>query len=262
MSQSGWIRSLAAAAAVAVVCAGCDSVPDAGPFDGVPPQINSFTFAPNNIDISALPPEQRTDSTALIPLSIRVTASDPDGTVGAVVYVLDGLSAEDPPVLEGLLRQSGGEFTLDTTLVLSFGAIGNYPLLVFAVDTDAQMSNRARGVLKFNSSAPIGGPPVIEDVEADPEIVRPPTTFRLIATVSDPDGLENILKVSGTAPNGSEFQMFDDGVSFGDDVADDGRFTAQFDVPAANPGTQVFRIQAVDRSGLTSDVFEKEVTIE
>ncbi len=261
MSESGWIRTIAALAAIGALCIGCDSVPGTDPSDAVPPRITSFSFTPNDVDISALPPEQRTDSTALIPLSIQVTATDADGTVGAVVFILEGLAPEDPPVLEGLLRPVGAEHRLDTTLVLSFGAVGNYPLLVFAVDTDAHMSNRARGVLRFNSSVPIGGPPVIEDVEADPEIVRPPTTFRLIATVSDPDGLENILKVSGTAPNGLEFQMLDDG-AVGDDVAGDGRFTAQFDVPAANPGTQLFRIQAFDRSGLASAVFEKEVTIE
>ena len=84
----------------------------------------------------------------------------------------------------------------------------------------------------------------------------------LIAAVTDPDGLGNISQVVVRTPNGQEWPMFDDGRSLGDEMAGDGRFTASFEVPQATPGTQTFRFQAFDRTGLASPVVEKAVTIE
>jgi hypothetical protein len=84
----------------------------------------------------------------------------------------------------------------------------------------------------------------------------------LIAVVSDPDGLGNIQDVFVTTPNGNSLKMFDDGESLGDDVANDGRYTASFDVPTATPGTFTFSFKAVDRSGLESEVVIKEIIVQ
>lgn len=251
----------AVVAAALTVAAGCDSAPGVSEVDGVPPVISDFSFSPAFVDFATLPPEQRVDSLARVPFSAQASVRDEDGDLVAVRYVVQPLVQGDPPVLEGDMAGAGIVFSGEGTLEVPLGTIANFSVLVFAVDEGGHRSNQARGIVRFTSSEG-GGPPVIEDVASDPEIVRPPTTFRLIATVSDPDGYANILRVTGSAPNGNEFSMLDDGVSFGDDVAGDGLFTARFDVPAAAPGTQIFRIQAFDRSGLSSEVFEKAVTIE
>jgi hypothetical protein len=79
--------------------------------------------------------------------------------------------------------------------------------------------------------------------------------------VSDPDGLNNLLSVVVRTPNGSELEMFDDGASLGDEVAGDGRYTATFDVPQAEPGTFTFEFQAFDRFGLSSEIVTRDVTV-
>lgn len=262
MNRQGriWIATCLVAA-VAVGLTGCDSAPGPDGPEGTPPVISGFSHSPDFVDLATLPPEQLTDTTIVVPFSVGVTATDADGDLASVVFVVQSLLSGEQPVLVGLLTGSGATYSGGGTLVVPAGTIANYSVLVYASDEEGLISNRARGLVRFTSSE-AGGPPVVESVITDPEVIRPPITFRLIATVSDPDGLANILRVQGTAPNGSEFSLLDDGESFGDDVAGDGRFTARFDVPSASPGTQVFRIQAFDRGGLASEVFEKEVTIE
>ncbi len=264
VNHSGRIRVAAAIAGLSfLVLSGCDSAPGAGVSGGIPPSVRELSFTPSFVDVSALPPQQRTESSAQIPFSARVTVQDGDALVSEVTIVVKSLFAGEEPVFVGPMTARDGLFVANTTLSLRFA----------------------------------GEPPVVEAVEADPEVVQPPTTFRLIATVTDADGLDDILRVEGTTPNGSGFILFDDGASSGDEVAADGRFTATFDVPAASPGVQIFRIQAFDRvrfgnypvavfavdqegrlsnqthgtlrfgsseptAGNASNVFEKEVTVQ
>jgi len=271
-SRQTWTATIGVAV-IAVWSSGCDSTPGVpGPF-GAPPVISDFSFSPAYVDVATLPPEQRTDSMAIVPLSVEVTARDEDGDLAAVEFLVQSLVAGQPPLLAGVMSGAGTSFSAEATIEVPLGAIANYSILVYAVDDRGQISNRGRGLIRFTSSA-VGGAPVIESVEVDPAVVRPGasgTTFRLIAEVSDPDGLANVLRVEGTAPNGSRFDLLDDGVSFGDETAGDGRYTARFDVPPScdlspppcvSPGKQVFLLQAFDRSGLSSEVFVQEVTIE
>ncbi len=267
-----WAAVVVAAGTV-LVFSSCDSVPGVPGGEGTPPLLSDVEFTPAFVDIASIPAEQRTDTTLIVPFSVQATATDFDGDLLSVAFVVQDLVAGNTPILQGAMTGTGTAFSGGGDIVVPVGTIANYSVLVYAVDEQGHVSNRARGQVRFVSSD-AGGPPVIEDVESDPPIVRPGatgTTFRLIAVVSDPDGLANVLRVEGTAPNGSKFDLRDDGESFGDDVAGDGRFTTRFDVPPScdlspppcvSPSTQVFRIQAFDRSGLTSEVFEKEVTIE
>ena len=252
---------------------GCDSAPGVDGPEGSPPEVSGLSFTPTFVDLATLPPEQQTDTTAVVPFSVHVGATDPDGDLRSVYYVVQSLVAGEPPILQGEMTEGDFSYLAEAVLVVPKGAIANYSVLVYAVDEAGQISNRGRGLVRVISSE-VGGPPVVESVEVDPPVVRPGatgTTFRLIASVSDPDGLANVLRVEGTAPNGSSFSLLDDGVSFGDETAGDGLFTVRFDVPPScdvapqpcvSPSTQTFRIQAFDRSGLASEVFEQEVTIE
>ncbi len=253
--------TLAGSLAALVLLAACDTAPGPAAPDGRAPIVTNFSFSPESVVFERLPPEQQGNGEARIPFQIEVDARDPDGRVAEVRYVVQSpVGGGTAPVAEGALQpQSGDRFVLNTTLVLPSGEIGNYTVLVFAIDESNRMSGEARGQLTFFSG---GEPPVIELVEAVPEVFQPPGTLTLIVTVSDPDGLTNINRVLGTAPNGNEFELLDDGQSFGDAVAGDGRYTASFEVPSATPGVQTFSFQAFDRAGLASNVVTKDVTIQ
>ncbi len=244
---------------------GCDSVPSVDSGDGQPANIASFSFSPAVIDLSTIPPEQQSETTASVPFSVEALVAVGDATVQSVQYIVQGLEIGDEPIAVGELLQSGALYRADFDLTLDKGAIGNYSLLLFAVDAAGRISNRARGTVSFISTT--GSPPVVVDVQVDPDTVAAGATFRLIAEVTDPDGLSNVLRVEATGPNQTPFAMEDDGSEggslSGDDVADDGLYTVTFQVPDGTPaGTVTFEIQAFDRSGLASNVVEKEVTIE
>lgn len=239
---------------------GCDATP--GPVDpeGQAPSLSNLSFSPSNVILGQIPPEQIEGDLVRVPVSFRVEVADPDGDVDRVAYAIQSPIASRSTLASGTLDGAGnGVYRGNVDVRLPKGEVGTYTLLLYAVDQEGRLSNQVRGSMRFFAE---GSPPVIEQVEAFPEVVRPPTTFRLVATVSDPDGLGNISRVVGTTPNGSTFDMLDDGVNFGDEVAGDGRFTAQFDVPAATPGVQTFTFQAFDRTGLASNVVEKQITIE
>lgn len=249
---------------IAVVL-GCDSVPSGDFRDGQPANISSFTFSPAVIDLSTLPAEQVTETTASVPFVVEARVTVGDASLESVQYIIQGLEIGDDPVVTGELLQAGTMYRSEFELTLEKGAIGNYSLLLFAVDEAGRISNRARGTISFVSTS--GSPPVVVDVQADPDTVLAGATFRLIAEVTDPDGPSNVLRVDATGPNENPFPMLDDGSEggslSGDDVADDGLYTVTFQVPAGTPaGTVAFRVQAFDRGGLASEVVEKEVTIE
>lgn len=240
---------------------GCDSTPGPAPVDDRPPVVSNLAYSPQRIDLSE-GAYQVQDSMVTFPLVVQVTAGDPDGDVSDVVYQLQSVAVQPATLASGPMTPIGeGRYEASTPVSLPISQTGNYTLTVYAVDMDGRLGNQVRGsVALVNSSHP----PVVVSVEAIPSVIRPPypIDFTLIATVSDPDGLGNVARVEGHAPNGSIFALYDDGVSFGDQVRGDGKYTASFTVDDAAPGVQVFTIQAFDRAGLSSPPFQKEVTVE
>jgi hypothetical protein len=236
--------------------AACDVAPGPRPAGEHPPRLTDFSYSPGQVIGSS----GETAGPVPVSLTIAAQASDPDGDLDHVAFVVQSPLPGRPAIATGRLDAAGaGRYETTTSIQLPAAEIGVYTIIVYAVDRSGLSSNQFRGSLIYSAE---GSPPVIERVDADPEVVRPPTTLRLIATVSDPDGLANISRVVGTAPNGSQFQMYDDGRSSGDDVAGDGRYTASFNVPSATPGIQTFRFQAFDRAGLSSEIVEKQITVE
>lgn len=242
-----------------VLFAGCDQAPGVDAPGGDPPILTQFEFDPHAVSLGD-PAVEETGNQVRFSVTMRVNVDDPDGDLERVAYVVQSPYSGREPVAEGeLTPQSGSIFSSSAAVAVPKGDIGVYTVLVYAVDETGSLSDDVRGMLTFGGE---GEPPVIESVEAVPEVVRPPTTLTLIATVSDPDGIGNIARVQGTTPSGATFQMFDDGASPGDETAGDGRFTARFDVDAATPGTQTFTFVATDRSGLKSEVFTKDIEVE
>jgi len=238
----------------------CDSAPGAYEPTGVPPRLANLSFSPDSVVFDNLSPDEIVgDSIALVDMSLEVNVFDADGDVDSVLYVVN--SPYDPftPLARGTMGPSGGDaYSVTKRLAIKRGNEGRYTILVYAVDSEGNLSNQVRGILDYSLGT--GRAPVIVAIEG-PDSIRPPTTLTLIAVVTDPDGLGNIARVVVMAPNGSTFDMYDDGTTFGDDVAGDGRYTARFDVPAAEPGTFTFRFQAFDRSGLESEIVSKDITV-
>lgn len=240
---------------------GCDSAPGPKTLDHRSPVVDELVYTPQHVELEDVPPGQIDDGEVQVMLDLSVAVRDPDSDVRTVTYLVKAPLEVDQTIASGELAAAGSDrYEATLTVGLPEGRFGTYTVTVFAVDADDQLSNQVQGGITFACSTCTQ--PVIESVEAIPEVVVPPTELTLIATVSDPDGLDNIARVEGRAPAGFTFEMFDDGASQGDEVAGDGRFTASFDVDQATPGVQTFTFQAFDHGGLASDEVTKDITIE
>ncbi|MEZ4702431.1 MAG: hypothetical protein R2834_19010 [Rhodothermales bacterium] len=256
-----------AAAVIALALAGCDSAPGPSDIQAIPPSLDAFSYSPQRLNVLEASPDQLVDDNVRVRFSVSVEAIDPDGQVAEVVMVLRSPTVDAEPVLAQNMNGSGnGTYELIRDIDLPKGDIGNYTVLVYAVDEDGLLSNQVRGTFVLENK---GEPPVVESVEAPDTVQRPAageqTLVKIVATVSDPDGLGNISRVLlwNTAAPGDRFDLFDDGQGGGDETAGDGRYTITVQVASDNtPGPRVFAFQAIDRAGLESNIIEKTITIE
>lgn len=230
----------------------CDTAPGASDLISDPPTLSEFTFTPLEFAHTG------SGDMAQIPLTLSVRVGNPGGGAVTVQYFVRRQFATET-IAEGNLSSSGsGLYTASETISVPRGATGLYVITVTSIGANGAVGNEVTGLLSFESENL--GPPEITSVEGPSEF-QPPGLLTLVAVVTDPDGLDNINTVEVTVPAGGTFDMFDDGVSFGDEVAGDGRYTAAFDVPEATPGDQVFTFKATDNFGSESEVVPFTVTI-
>ena len=257
----GFFFRLATVLVVSLGIAGCDSAPGVMDTGGTPPRVSNLVFSPVSVVFDQLPDDSIVgDTLALIDLQIRVEATDVDDDIDSVAFVISDPFDAFEPLASGTLSRRGNSDIFEGSRRLSIprGNDGRYTVLTYAVDSELNISNQIRGILDYQLGS--GNPPVIESIIGPTEIT-PPVQLTLVAVVSDPDGLGNIASVVVTTPTGQERGMVDDGQSFGDEEAGDGRYTARFDVPAAEPGTFTFTFQAFDRQGLSSNVVTFDITV-
>lgn len=245
------------------VLAACDSAPGALDESATAPVLSELQYDPEIVVLSALPPENVTDDSVRFDITVDVRSSGGNASA-EVVYAIRPPEANAQAVAVGILTAgSGDRFSATVPVRLARGGVGNYSLLVYAIDESGRISNTLRGRVTFVAE---GEPPVITEIIAVPDTVdvQRDSVLTLTAVVVDPDGPENIAEVVVRTPNGQEWPMYDDGETYGDPVAGDGRYQARFgDVHLATPNTtQVFRFQAFDRTGLSSSVVEKGIRIE
>lgn len=242
--------------------AGCDSAPGPQPLDPQPPVVSDFAFSPDSVYFDDV---ATAGDSAAVELTLGVRATDPDGSgIDRVAYVVQGQF--EGTVAQGTLDDAGdGRYAATVPLRLGRGQRGLYTVLVYAVDGDGLLSNEVRGLFELAGTGL--GPPVIDAVEG-PEELQQPGTLRLVAVVSDPDGLEDVarVEVEFPAPFGATFALSDDGQSSGDDEAGDGRYTATFEgvqLPPEfeTPYALVLTFRAVDRDGLVSEDVPFTITI-
>lgn len=249
---------------LALSMAGCDSAPGTGDDASAAPIVSDLAYDPEMVLLSQLPPSDVMEDSVRFAVTVEVRAHDADGEIREVAYAVQPPSNALRPVSSGTLeRINDDRYGATFPVSVPRGGVGKYSVVVFAVDNVGRVSNTLRALIDYQAE---GRPPVIREVIADPDTIRVDrdSVLTLTAVVDDPDGLANISSVRGTAPNGEAFNLHDDGESRGDPVAGDGRYTARFGgVDAATPNTtQLFRIQAFDRTGLASEIVEKAVRIE
>ncbi len=242
--------------------AACDQAPGIPEVSGRAPLVSDLTITPDALTRDAIAEGQISGGIASVPITITARAVDPDGEVADVqVVVARPVGGLTPLVTAPMALESGTQYAARFTLPLPLGETGTYAVLVVARD-QAGVVGQVLGRFTYFEQ---GGPPVIENVVATPNPF-PVTggTLTLTATVSDPEGLANVLRVEVQAPNGDTFRLFDDGRSFGDQVADDGVFTASFSVEAGafSAGEQTFVFRATDRSEQQSALVSLVVTVQ
>jgi hypothetical protein len=258
----------------ALLLAACDTAPGPTPLAERPPVLSELAYTPQVVVLEQVPDQVEGDLVR-IPISINVRADDEDGDLDAVRYVVQSPLAGSAPLAAGELGPSGPlQYGGNITVEIPTAEVGRYTLMVYAEDRAGQLSNQVRGTLRFEAT---GKPPVIEDVEMPETVQRPaegepPVAFQIIATVSDPDGLNNIQRVElRNVLGGPALELCDTGpdapcggiASSGDAVAGDGRFTLTVQVESANaPGENTFAFQAFDRSNLESEVVLKSITVQ
>ena len=245
---------------------GCDEVPGTNPLEQTPPYIYDFSFSPHEVRFEDVAVE---DTLAAFALTVQARIRPGDVPVDSAFYLVTAVIGTDEPVAQGGLPITNNQISAEISLTLSRGAVGLYTLVVTFVDQTGRLGNQAKGVFRFYAQE--GHPPVIEEILMPERVSRPPpggnpVLIRIVAVVSDPEGLDNIQRVVMRTAGGQEFLLLDDGgvnSNSGDEVAGDGRFTLTVQLVSENaPGVYVFYFQAFDRDGLASEVVEKQLVVE
>jgi hypothetical protein len=256
------IFAAALGAVVPLLAAACDSAPGAPAMIPEAPALAGFDVAPDSFFLPGDAPA------ATIPVALSGSVTNPAGGSVTVHYVIRR-QGDDAPALEGEHEvEAAGSFQASADLVLPRGASGLYAVEAVAVGRDGRAGGRASGVLRFTIE-PLG-PPSIVAVALDPAVVTVPATgaaqLRIVATVTDPDGLLNIGYVAlQPAGGGGTFPLSDGGPlgQTGDATAGDGLYTVTLQVGAGTPPGQFpFEVVARDREGLDAAAFPVTITIQ
>lgn len=253
-----------------LVCAlflvGCDSEPGFDNPTGRPPVVSNLSFTPEVLDVRSLDGSQVQDGMVDVQVDVAVEVTDQDSELDRVVFVLRSpVQGQEALAFQTLSRGDFNAYAGSFTIAFDTGLIGDYVIEVYAIDADNLLSNRVLGTLSIQNDAE---PPVIEEIIGPDTIQRPASGTaqeQLVAVVSDPDGISNIANVLfwNVESPANTFSLFDDGQQGGDEVAGDGRFTVTIVISSTNAtGTNTFAFQATDRSGLTSEIVEKDITVE
>lgn len=254
-------------AGVLLFAAGCDTPPGPHPPMSRAPVVSAFQFDPAEVNLADVDPEDIQHGVVIIRLNLQAEVDAMDDEIEAVRYLVRSPDRSTSTLVDGDLSFDGtGRYAASVELSLQPGAVGNYPVVVYAVNSQGRLSNQVSGMLRYRAPSE---PPVIEEIVA-PDVIQRPSDgmlpVEIVAVVSDPDGLENIERVVLWNVNtpGSLIQMHDDGSSAsGDDEAGDGRYTVTLSISSTNePGVNTFAFQARDLTGLESEIIEHSITIQ
>jgi len=137
--------------------------------------------------------------------------------------------------------------------------VGTFSVSVYAETDEGLASNKlSKSLYIFRENSP----PEIVSVEAPDTIdtaeIGDGTTLTMTATVDDPDGVDDVVRVqtTNTQPNGRRVGPFDL------DKVEPGTFRISFEItPDAIKGTHLFEFVAFDRMGDSSEPYVHELEI-
>ena len=240
-----------AVALLAVALAGCDAAP------GFADETRRPTFASAAITPVAFGLESDA-ATVTIPLAVAgVLEADDTVEMRVVVRYAETdtrNSQADTLVAETAFEIEPGAFTLEAPFTISRGATGDYSVRVSTEGADQRAGDQLAAVLHFESESL--GPPSV--TVADAAAIDRPTddTVRnvpLVATVTDPDGRENVALVFAQTTDGAFIGELLDTGRDSDATLGDGVYSAAVRVDSSFvPGTYALEVVAVDRAGEAS----------
>jgi len=257
---------------------GCDSTPGPAPLNVQPPVLEDFSFTPRRIFFALLEPAQILGDSVQIPLTIQASVRAGKAPVENVHYVVQTQESAANPLAAGILPPIGGsDYAGTLELTLSALDVTTYIVMIFAVDQGGQVSGEGRGTIEFVRVFEPGSPPIINELIMPDSLQRPAAgsparSLSFIARVSDPDGLQDVVRVefwNSTAP-GTRIIMCDDGnlrtcgssQESGDPAAQDGLFTRRVFISSSNAlGANTLVFEAIDRAGLRSATASHTIVI-
>ncbi|MFC1477026.1 hypothetical protein ACFL6L_01010 [candidate division KSB1 bacterium] len=148
-----------------------------------------------------------------------------------------------------------GRFTgrLPHDALRTFGS-GIYTVLFYAADSAGNISDDVVQEISVVTSYTDIEPEIVRIIAPD-SIKADDSNNLLQVVVADQNGLNDILEVYfiSTRPNGTSsgtpFSMYDDGVTLGDDIADDGIYSLIISIPSTTTkGSWIFTFYVVDKS--------------
>ena len=255
-----------------VTVAGCDSAPGPPDLDASAPVVSGIQVTPDLLALDQIP-GSGDDVTTTITVSADV--DDEDGDLAAFFVVVRSAEANQAPLATSEQSIPGsGRIQSQIELVIPRASGGPFIVSVFASDVAGHLSNVVFGSINVSASSE---PPVIENVDIPAVVTRPaagepPLVIPIVATVSDPDGIDNVSFVEVVVNGGTSLRLCDDGGvgscntgfgSSGDATAGDGQFTLTIQLDSSNSAaTYTFEFSAVDRSGLRSAVEVRTIEVQ
>ena len=233
------------------------------------PQIEDLSIVPQRVVYALLDASAIDGDSVHITVNLTASVQVLESPVSQVLYAILPPDTTGQPIRSGELSPVGNSIYTDRiAITLSALEVQDYPVLVYAVDTNNRLGGEARVSLKYVRAFEPGSPPVIEQLSIPatfqrPSVGEPPRTLLFVAEVSDPDGRSNIEQVEfwNLALPAIRYLLCDDGNRYpcgsstqsGDEKAGDGLFTRQVFITSSNePGLNVFVFEAIDRAGLRS----------
>jgi len=255
-----------------LVFTSCDSVPGVTDPTASSPVVSGIQVSPEVLALDQLGGEGETVS-AQITVTADVTDADNDLTA-AFVLIRSSSPGQAPLAQEEVQLGNAGTFTSRLDLTVPRASGGQFVVSVFAADAAGNISNTAYGSIQVSGES---APPEIMSIDMPDQVTRPaaglpPISISIQATVSDPDGLDNVAFVEVIVNGAATLRLCDDGGSgtcnngfgsSGDLDAGDGVYTLTIQLDASNSaGTNSFEFTAVDRTGLRSGTVSRTIVVQ
>ena len=252
------------------IISACDETPGPASVLEDAPAITRIQVQPKNVEFTIEEDGFKDDTTITVQVFVS-TINISDDQPPLYIMADKGSGTEIATGTFDIINSENGDFRIEIPIETSTTSFEEFIINAFP-SSNTGVGNFAQA--SFEISGISNNAPVILETDNPNEIQRPssgeiPAIFT--AKVTDQDNQNTIDKVfiriinleSGEV-QGSPFEMFDDGSTFGDDVANDSTYTWSLPVtPTDNNPNRSFDIKyfAIDQGGLSSDTLTSTFSI-